>query len=70
MLNFHKQQEAAPQNVVPVYSIHTLENPFCPVPWCKCHDNQEEIAKLLQQVSDGMLTIREAADFADEKLVY
>ncbi len=58
-----------PQAVVPIYPIHTLENPFCPLPGCECHTNQEAIARLLEQVGDGLLTLREAADFADGGLV-
>lgn len=56
-------------STIPVYQIHTLEQPFCPLPWCECHENQQAIAKLLEQVSDGVLTLREAADFADGRLV-
>jgi len=55
---------------IPTYQIHTLENPFCPLPWCKCHVNQQEIARLLEQVREGLLTLREAADFAEGRLVY
>ena len=55
---------------IPVYQIHTLENPFCPLPGCGCHTNQQEIARLLEQVREGLLTLREAADFAEGRLVY
>jgi len=58
------------QAIVPIYVFHTLEVPFCPLPGCHCHTNQQEIAKLLDQIKDGVLTLREAADFVDGKLVY
>jgi hypothetical protein len=71
MFHSHEQQGSAPQkDVVPVYHFHTLENPFCAVPWCACHTSQQEIAKLLEQISEGVLTLREAADYADGQLVY
>ena len=56
---------AHPQDIVPIYFIHTPEMPFCPLPSCECHTNQEEIAKLLEQINNGLLTLREAAHFAD-----
>ena len=77
MMHSHEQPGSAPHNetettcpFVPVYLIHTLEHPFCPLPWCACHTNQQEIAKLLGQIAEGVLTLREAADFAEGKLVY
>lgn len=68
---FHVPDDTAhPQDIVPIYVYHTQENPFCPLPGCWCHTNQQEIAKLLNQIKDGVLTLREAADFADGRLVY
>jgi len=61
---------AHPQSVVPIYQFHTLDNPFCAVPWCACHKNQKAIGELLGQISEGVLTLREAADFTDGQLVY
>jgi hypothetical protein len=60
---------AHPQEVVPIYLIHTTDHPFCPLPGCGCHTNHQEIARLLGQIRDGLLTLREAADFADGKLI-
>lgn len=60
---------AHPQAAVPIYLVHTLGNPFCPLPGCECHSNQQAIVRLLKQVGDGLLTLREAADFADGKLI-
>ena len=49
-----------PGNVVPVYLIHSIEKPFCSAPDCWCHSNQEEIARLLEHVRNGVMTLREA----------
>lgn len=77
MFNSQEQPGPAQQNktevsapsIIPVYPIHTLEHPFCPVPWCACHTNQQEIATLLEQIAEGVLSLREAADFADGRTV-
>jgi len=61
---------ARPQAIVPIYQFHTLDNPFCPTPDCWCHTDQQRIAPLLAQISEGVLTLREAANFAEGKLVY
>ncbi len=60
---------AHPQDIVPIYFVHTPEMPFCPLPDCWCHANQEEIAKLLDHLHNGVMTLREAADFADGRTV-
>ena len=60
---------AHPQEIVPIYLIHTMENPFCPVPSCWCHTNQEQIAMLLEHIKAGVMTLQEAASFADGRTV-
>lgn len=63
----YQTDTAHPQQIIPIYVIHTLERPFCQFPDCQCHTNQEEIAKLLEFVNNGLMTIREAADFVNGK---
>lgn len=58
-----------PKDTVPMYFIHSVENPFCPVPHCWCHTDQEKIAQLLEHIQEGTLTLREAADFADGRTI-
>lgn len=60
---------AQPPEQVPIYLIHSLDNPFCPLPGCWCHTDQERIAPLLEEIREGKLTFREAADFADGRMV-
>jgi hypothetical protein len=60
---------AHPHDIVPIYFIHGIDNPFCPLPDCACHSNQEQIAKLLDYIRQGAMTLREAADFADGRTV-
>ena len=58
-----------PYDIVPIYLIHTLENPFCPLPGCWCHTDQARIAPLLEHVRNGIMTLHEAANFADGRTV-
>jgi hypothetical protein len=41
--------------------------PFCSSDRCPCHQNQEQIAVLLEAVKNGEMTLREAANVADGK---
>jgi hypothetical protein len=56
-----------PRSIVPIFLVHTVDKPFCINPYCECHQKQEQIAKLLEETSQGKLTLREAADFANGK---
>ncbi len=60
---------ACPQDIIPIYLMHTLENPFCPLPSCWCHTDQARIAVLLEAINNGEMTLREAANFADGRTV-
>lgn len=65
----YQTDTAHPQAVVPLYLVHSIEKPFCAVPDCWCHANQEEIALLLDHVRNGVMTLQEAADFADGRTI-
>jgi len=54
-----------PRSVIPIYFVHTLEQPFCSHPLCECHRDQAHIALLVAAIQQGEMTLREAADFAD-----
>lgn len=58
-----------PVDLVPIYFMHTIDAPFCPLPGCWCHTDQEQIAPLLQHIADGEMTLQEAANFAEGKTV-
>lgn len=60
---------AHPHDIVPIYFIHSIDNPFCPIPGCWCHSDQQRIATLLDHIQDGTLTLREAAEFADGRTI-
>ncbi len=60
---------AYPQEMVPIYLIHTIENPFCSLPGCWCQTDQERIIPLLEQIKRGEMTLREAVNFVDGRRV-
>ena len=60
---------ASPNQSIPIYFIHSPERPYCRNRDCECHKSQREVALLLGLVNDGIMTLREAADFANREEV-
>ena len=65
----------APDNftyVIPMKDeiVHLLDNPFCFLdPACPCHEDQELIAQVAQQVAEGLLTPQEATQTIAGKIL-
>ena len=57
---------ATPQKPIPIYTIHSLKEPYCRNAECECHAHQREVARLLGLINDGIMTLREAADLEGE----
>ena len=56
--------------VIPVdETIHTNEYPFCDDPSCPCHEDTEAIARVTQQLQDGLLTETEATSLVAGKMI-
>ncbi len=54
--------------VIPVdYPEHTQEKPFCWNTLCPCHEDQDNISLVGQQVQEGLFTTQEATDFVSGK---
>jgi len=53
--------------MIPVYYFHSFEQPFCHDTTCPCHSRQQEVKRLLGNVLEGIVTLREAANFIDEE---
>ena len=58
---------AHPQEIVPIYLIHTLEHPFCPLPGCWCRTDQTRIALILEAIEQGEFNFQEADHFVEGK---
>lgn len=55
--------------VIPIENelLHTPINPFCLDTTCRCHEDQEFIQTVAQQIQDGLLTPLEASQFTAGK---
>jgi hypothetical protein len=58
---------AHPQASVPIYFIHTMQQPFCARPGCWCQAEQARIGQLLASLKNNELCVAEAASFTDGK---
>ncbi len=59
-------------NFIPVIEgevEHTTEKPFCFDLTCPCHEDQEAITSVAQQVQDGLFTPQEATDFVNGRTI-
>jgi alcohol dehydrogenase YqhD (iron-dependent ADH family) len=56
-----------PQPIVPVFLIHTLEQPFCAQPSCACHQNQVAVTALLTAIDQGALALQEIVNVTEGK---
>jgi len=58
---------ATPRQQTPIFYIHSLKQPFCRNFDCACHRHQREIANLLRLITEGIMTLEEAARFVNEE---
>lgn len=66
--------EGFADNFIPIIlqeddTLHLPQRPFCWDSTCPCHEDQETIATVAQQVQDGLFTPEEAADFVNGKTI-
>lgn len=54
-----------PQQSIPMYLIHSLQQPFCNNADCWCQTNKANIVPLLAAITQGDMLLHEAATFAD-----
>ncbi len=62
-LNERDGDSAVPRQIVTVYFVHTIQNPFCLNPLCECHQNQEQIAEHFDAIETGQMILKNAAEF-------
>jgi hypothetical protein len=60
---------SVPLAEVPIFFIHTMDRPFCQRLTCECHQNQSEVKRLLLFIEEGLLTLREASEFQDGRII-
>lgn len=54
---------------LPIYYIHSFEQPFCSNPLCLCQLHRRETVKLFVQLVEGKLLLEHAQSFAAERAV-
>ena len=52
---------APPTSSVPVYFIHSFEQPFCADARCTCHAQQQEAMRLFVTIIEGHVQLEQAA---------
>lgn len=52
---------ASPALPIPVYFIHSFEQPFCHRATCPCHTCQQEVVKLFVSIIEGQVELEPAA---------
>lgn len=57
---------AHPQEIVPIYHIHSITAPLCDQPGCWCRQSEAKVAQLLAGVALHELRLEEAAPLMEE----
>jgi hypothetical protein len=57
---------AIPIPTMPVYFIHSFEQPLCQEATCQCHAQQQEIVRLFVKIIEGHFELEKAANFIDD----
>jgi hypothetical protein len=52
--------------VVPVYFIHSFEQPFCTEASCTCQRHRQEVVKLFVQIIEGHVELKQTATLIDD----
>lgn len=57
----YQTDTAHPQDMVPIYRIHSITAPLCDRPGCWCREHEAQVAQLLAGVALGELHLEEAS---------
>ena len=58
------QSLTQPVSSIPVYYIHSFEQPFCKNPLCPCQLNRPATIKLFTQIIEGRVELEKASDLS------
>lgn len=61
----HQTDTAHPQDIVPIYFIHSISAPLCDRPGCWCQAHKADIVQLLAGVALHKLRLEEAAPLTE-----
>jgi hypothetical protein len=51
---------------IPMYFIHSFEQPFCADATCQCSTQRQEVVRLFVQIVEGHFELDQTADFMDD----
>jgi hypothetical protein len=57
--------QTQPISPIPIYYIHSFEQPFCKNQCCPCQLNRQATIKLFTQIIEGKLALEKAADLSE-----
>ena len=52
-------------SVVPIFYIHSFEQPFCTNPFCRCQLKRQVVIELFVQLVEGKLELEKAAELIE-----
>ncbi len=58
-----------PIPTVPVYFIHSFEQPFCADRTCQCYAQRQEVVRLFVKIVEGHFELEQVAHFLDDRNV-
>lgn len=56
----------APISPLPMYFIHSFDQPFCADAHCACHAQRQEVVKLFVKIIEGHFELEQAAALIEE----
>ena len=57
---------ATPRQQIPVYYLHSFEEPFCTNETCQCFVKRQEIKSLFVKIVEGKFNLEKAVDLIDD----
>jgi hypothetical protein len=57
------------RSIIPIYYVHSFEQPFCADANCSCQRQKQEIVKLFAKIIEGHLELEQAETLMDHKKV-
>jgi hypothetical protein len=56
-------------SIIPIYYIHSFEQPFCADTSCPCQRRKQEAVRMLVKIIEGYVELEQAATLMDNKKV-
>ena len=57
------------RSIIPIYYVHSFEQPFCADASCSCQRQRQEVVKLFVKIIEGHLELEQEETLVDDKKV-